>query len=199
MSLRMKNFETTIAFFTILLNNRIEKKYKIKYQHLFQDTIFQQLLNVKSDMTISLYEIDIKQKTLIYEYFPSINLRERLKFNKKISFLEIIQIFKQMALAIDFLHSKNIVHIDINDTNFLINEQLKVKLNDYDFIEILNENNQALKKIDILAFALLVYRVVQLPYQWNAIKNLEFKYNSNDLDYSSCIGFLESLNLEDDK
>lgn len=192
----MNSFETQIAFFKILSNNKIQKKYKTKYQHLFQDRIFKELLSINSYRIINLYEIDIKNKTMIYEYFISVNLRERLKSHKKISYEELIHIFKQMALSIDFLHKNNIVHIDINDTNFLINENLEIKLNDFDFMEILNEKNQALKQIDILAFAILIYRIIQLPYQWNAIKHLEFKYHIDNLDYSSCITFLNALDFK---
>jgi len=195
MSLIMKNFETEIAFFRILSSNKIQKIYKTQYQHLFQDEIFKKLLNINSYSMINLYKIDIENETMIYEYFISVNLRERLKLHQKISYEELIHIFQQMAYSIDFLHKNNIAHIDINDTNFLINEKLEVKLNDYDFIEILNEKNQSLKQIDILAFGILIYRVIQLPYQWNAIKHLTFKFNSNNLDYSSCEDFLSSLRI----
>jgi len=194
---KMKNFETRIAFFKILSNNKIQKKYKTQYQHLFQDKIFKELLGIKSYRIINLCEIDKKNKTIIYEYFISVNLRERLKSHQKISYKDLIHILKQMALSIDFLHKNNIVHIDINDTNFLINDNLEIKLNDYDFIEMLHARNQDLKKIDILAFALIIYRIIQLPYQWNAIRDLEFNYNNNDLDYSSCEFFLNSLKIEE--
>jgi len=196
MSLAMNSFETQIAFFKIISNNKIQKKYKTQYQHLFQYTIFKELLNINSYQIINLYEIDINSKAMIYEYFPSVNLRERLKSYQQISYKDLIQIFIDMASSIDFLHKNNIAHIDINDTNFLINTNLEIKLNDYDFIEILNEKNQALKQIDILAFALMIYRIIQLPYQWNAVKNLEFEYSHNNLNYTTCINFLNSLNLK---
>jgi len=192
----MNSFETQIAFFKIISNNKIQKKYKTQYQHLFQYTIFKELLNINSYQIINLYEIDINSKAMIYEYFPSVNLRERLKSYQQISYKDLIQIFIDMASSIDFLHKNNIAHIDINDTNFLINTNLEIKLNDYDFIEILNEKNQALKQIDILAFALMIYRIIQLPYQWNAVKNLEFEYSHNNLNYTTCINFLNSLNLK---
>lgn len=190
------NFETQIAKFTILSNEIIEKKYKVQYEHLFHEIIFEKLLTIKSNRIINLSYIKIDKKVLGYEYFPSTTLRERLKSHKIINSTELIHIFEEMAFAIDFLHSKNIAHIDINDTNFLINKDLDVKLNDYDFIEILNEKNQDLKQIDILAFAILIYRIIQLPYQWKAIKNLHFQFNTKNVNYSSCISFLKSLELK---
>jgi len=193
----MNDFETQIAFFTILPNNKIEKKYKTKYQHLFQDTIFKELLEINSHSMINLCKIDIKNRTMVYEYFVSVNLREKLKSHQKISYKELIHIFKQMAYSIDFLHKKNITHIDINDTNFLINDNLEIKLNDYDFIEIINEKNQSLKQIDVLAFAVLIYRIIQLPYQWSSIKHLKLGFNSNYINYSSCEDFLSSLNINE--
>lgn len=196
MNHQTKNFETHIALFLKKSNNQIEKKFKKNYEHLFQSSIFSELLKINHEHIIKLYEINRTNKTLTFEYFPSISLRERLKSHQKINYKELIQIFRQMAYSIDFLHKNNIAHIDINDTNFLINNNLEIKLNDFDFIEILNENNQALKKIDILAFAILVYRIIQLPSHWNAIKHLTFKFNSNNIDSSNCENFLQKLGLK---
>ena len=189
-------FETTLAIFILLKNNRIQKNFKKEYQHLFQPTIFINIVQINHVNIIKLYRIDEINKTLIYEYFDSKTLREKLKLHNKISYKNLITIFNQMALSIDFLHKNNIAHIDINDTNFLINENLEVKLNDFDFIEMLSENNQDLKQIDILAFATLVYRIIQLPYQWDSIKHLTFKFNTKNIDYSNCENFIKSLNLQ---
>lgn len=189
-------FETTLANFTILKNNKVEKKFKKEYQHLFKPNIFANLEQVNHVNLIQLHKIDEINKTLTYEYFDSKTLREKLKIPNRISYKNLIKIFKQMALSIDYLHKNNIAHIDINDTNFLINESLKIKLNDYDFIEILNEENQFLKQIDILSFATLIYRIIKLPYQWNAIRHMAFKFNIDNVNYLSCEDFLSSLRID---
>jgi serine/threonine protein kinase len=196
MNHQTKNFETQIAFFLQKTNNQIEKKFKKSYEHLFQPNIFSKLLKINHEYIIKLYEINEINKTLTYEYFESISLREKLKLDNNIDFITLKKILQDIAISIDYLHQNNIAHIDINDTNILINTSFEVKLNDFDFIEILNQKNQSLKQIDILAFAILVYRLIQLPYQWNAINHMKFKYSTKNIDYSSCINFLTTLRLK---
>ncbi|MDQ7084436.1 MAG: protein kinase [Sulfurovum sp.] len=116
----MNDFETQIASFKLLQNHRIQKKYKVKYQHLFQKNIFNYLLEINSKQIIKLYKIDVQSKTLTFEYFSSLTLREKLKEDRNISFKNLKNILKDIAVSIEFLHKKNIVHIDINDTNILI-------------------------------------------------------------------------------
>ena len=188
-------FETTLANFIILEENKVQKKFKKKYQHLFQPKIFSNLLKINQKNIIKLYEIDEINKTLTYEYFDSISLRECLKLNNNINMTTLKKILTDIAISIDYLHQHNIAHIDINDTNILINTSFEVKLNDFDFIEIFDKEKESLKQIDILSFALLVYRIIQLPYQWNSIKDLKLEYCIDNLDYSSCISFFNTLEL----
>lgn len=78
----------------------------------------------------------------------------------------------------------------------MINKSLTVKINDFDFIGEINQNYK-LKQLDINSYAVLVYRIIQLYQEWNSIKHLKFTYTTNNLDYSSCIKFLNSLNLSE--
>ena len=72
-------------------------------------------------------------QNLVFEHFPT-NLKaysvERYK-NSPLSHIEIAGIMKQILTALDFLHSKNIMHRDVKPENILIDPKgLKVKLCD---------------------------------------------------------------------
>jgi serine/threonine protein kinase len=170
----MNDFETQIASFKLLLHKRIQKKYKVKYQHLFQENIFNYLLEINFKQIIKLYKIDVQSKILIFEYFSSLTLREKLKQDRKISFKNLKNILKDIALSIDFLHENNIAHI-----------------------EILTPDNDELKNIDIHSYIILAYRIIHLPNQWKSISHLKFDFSKNNLDYSSCSKFFYSLKLEE--
>jgi len=187
--------QTTLANFTILKNNQIQKKFKKPYEHLFKPKLFTQLLTINQKNIIKLHDIDKENETLTYEYFESKTLRECLKLNTPINSTRLKNILRDIAIAIDYLHINNIAHIDINDTNCLVNNHFQVKLNDFDFIEIITEKNIYLKKIDIHSYIVLVYRIIQLPQQWNAIKALQITFEQQNLNYSSCIAFFNSLNM----
>ena len=195
MNHQTKNFETQIAVFLQKDNYQIEKKFKKNYQHLFQPKIFTHLLQLNHVNIIKLQDIDEINKTLTYEYFESISLRECLKLNNHIDFTILKKTLQDIAISIDYLHQNNIAHIDINDTNILINKSFEVKLNDFDFIEIMTDKNHNLKQIDIHSYIILVYRIIQLPKQWNAIKTLNFSYNITNKEYSSCLDFFNKLDL----
>lgn len=57
-------------------------------------------------------------------------LERNLKGNP-ITFLEVVKIGAQIAEILHFLHSKNIVHRDLKMENFMIDEDLHVKLGDF--------------------------------------------------------------------
>jgi len=191
-------FETSIAIFEKITDDEIQKKYKKNYLHLFQPTIFSKLLSISHLNIIKLHNINEKDKVLTYEYFDSISLREFLKLNNNLNLVTLKKILKDIAIAIDYLHQNNIVHIDINDTNILINKSFEIKLNDFDFIEIMTSPNDNLKQIDIHSYIILVYRIIQLPKQWNAIKTLNLLYKIPiKNEYTSCLDFFNKLELQE--
>ena len=194
----LNKFETNLANFLILKENKIQKQFKKKYQHLFKPQIFANLLHLNHVNIISLQEIDEINRTLTYEYFDSLPLREYLKLNHEIALRTLKKILQDIAISIDYLHQNNIAHIDINDTNILINKSSEIKLNDFDFIEIMTSPNDNLKQIDIHSYIILVYRIIQLPKQWNAIKTLNLLYKIPiKNEYTSCLDFFNKLELQE--
>jgi len=71
---------------------------------------------------------------LISEFFnDSFPLPIFLK-NNILSFHEVIKLFYDLADAIDFLHYNKLAHNDIRLLNVLIDKDLNLKLNDFDFL-----------------------------------------------------------------
>lgn len=196
--MKPKTFESQLAIFKLINKHKIQKKFKNTYQHLFQPKIFSKLLKINHKHIIKLYEINKINKTLTYEYFESISLRESLKSSNPIEFIILKKILQDIAISIDYLHQHNIAHIDINDTNILIKKSFEIKLNDFDFIEIMTSPNDNLKQIDIHSYIILVYRIIQLPKQWNAIKTLNLLYEIPiKNEYTSCLDFFNKLELQE--
>lgn len=107
-------FETDVAEFYILSDTRIKKKFKSEYQHLFDENKYKKLKAISHKNIIHLYEISSTNiKYLISEYFESVTLVEKLRQDQAISFSALNNIINDIAIGIDYLHSKNIVHQDI--------------------------------------------------------------------------------------
>ena len=71
---------------------------------------------------------------LVTELLPGQSLYQILKQNKTISIKNTVQIIKQIATALNYVHNKSIIHRDIKPGNIFINKQnnnYKIKLLDF--------------------------------------------------------------------
>lgn len=68
---------------------------------------------------------------LLLEYFEGKDLNQFIEDKKEVSLEESITIINQIVSAIHYLHSNGIAHRDLKPENILINEDLKVKLIDF--------------------------------------------------------------------
>ncbi|QUY41487.1 ATP-binding sensor histidine kinase [Acaryochloris marina] len=87
---------------------------------------------VSSNNIIKVIGIESDKSTtlLIKEYFDSISLREYI-INNSVGLQDFLEISTQLAQAVSELHSKDIIHKDINPSNILINPVTKqVKITD---------------------------------------------------------------------
>jgi len=76
--------------------------------------------------------IDKKNYYMITEYLPKGSLfdyihRDRGKINER----EQINIAYEIAVALKYLHSRNVVHCDLKSSNILIDDNWKIKIGDF--------------------------------------------------------------------
>ncbi|KAA6391898.1 MAG: putative serine/threonine-protein kinase Nek6, partial [Streblomastix strix] len=72
-------------------------------------------------------------------------------------YTRVLELFAQIILALDFIHSQGVVHRDIKPENIFIMEDGQVKLGDFGLSKILNEKNYATVAGTKQYFALEVY------------------------------------------
>jgi len=75
------------------------------------------------------------------EYVEGQNLKEILAQGRPLSFDEIGDIIAQVAEALDFAHSKGIVHRDVKPANIILLEGLRAKITDFGIAKIASGGN----------------------------------------------------------
>ena len=65
------------------------------------------------------------------EYVQGTNLKEVLRYGKALEMGEVVEIFQQMAGALDYAHAKGVVHRDVKPANVLLTPQRQVKITDF--------------------------------------------------------------------
>ncbi len=65
------------------------------------------------------------------EYVQGTNLKEVLRYGKALEMGEVVEIFHQMAGALDYAHERGVVHRDIKPANVLLTPQRQVKITDF--------------------------------------------------------------------
>ena len=84
---------------------------------------------------VRLYETleSVHRVHLVMEYASGGNLCSYVKLKKRLDETEARAIFQQLASAIAYLHSLNIVHRDIKLENILIDGRRNIKITDFGF------------------------------------------------------------------
>lgn len=82
---------------------------------------------------------------IVLEYMEAGNLYDLLHDTKvKLDWSQRLNIAYQIALAVQYLHSKGLVHGDLKSLNVLLSSKLQVKLCDFNYTD--TEENQSLMK-----------------------------------------------------
>lgn len=136
---------------------------------------------------------------LVMEYFPSTNLRDQLLTQGKFSTHDAVNVTQQIAHALSYTHSCDIIHRDIKPANILLNTNQHVKLTDVGVGKALNEApltptgpvirtikymspEQARNTIldgrtDLYSLGMVFYEMVTGQNLWKDIPNLTIRRN----------------------
>lgn len=191
------DFDTKFAKFYKVTNytgtRSIIKIFKDQYGSFFSPQKYQLLKKIDSPLMIAVEHINETGRPYVqYEYFESMTIKEWLHTSKTISKALLISVLTDMATIIDLFHENNLAHLDIVG-NFLISSDGKVKLNDYDYVEEID--NSGKHKIDLHSFFELSYRLLYFLDKKTSTQHIKLKFDDGNPNYSTCRAFLDSLNI----
>ena len=125
------------------------KKIKLNYNEKGNDNMLKRFINeinIIASMrhpNILLYmgtTIDENNYYMITEYLPKGSLYEYLhNKRKKLTEKQKIKIALQIAIAIQYIHSRKILHCDLKSSNVLLDENFKIKLSDFGLSYFMSE------------------------------------------------------------
>ncbi|CAF1010654.1 unnamed protein product [Rotaria sordida] len=146
---------------------------------------------------IRLYEV-MESKNLIYlvtEYAANGELLDLLIREKRLSEAKAKEKFRQLVLAVEYIHSKNIVHRDLKTENLLLDARGNIKVADFGFANTFKPNTKlqtfcgsppyaapelfqclpySPEKVDVWSLGVLLYVFVcgHLPFDSNNLAEL---------------------------
>ncbi|KAH0788611.1 CAMK family protein kinase [Histomonas meleagridis] len=80
---------------------------------------------------------------IVQEYADGKDLQKYLKTHHELSEKQVLQIFTQLILGLDYIHSQNILHRDIKTANVFLFRKGLVKLGDFGIARKVGEDNLA--------------------------------------------------------
>lgn len=124
-----------------LLTNRTQLNAN-SLEKLFREVSIMKLLN--HPHIVKLYEVIETEKTLYLamEYVSNGEVFEYLVKNGRMKENIARQKFRQILSAVQYLHSKNIIHRDLKAENLLLDSNLDVKIVDFGFSNMFVEGKR---------------------------------------------------------
>lgn len=91
---------------------------------------------LRHDNIVKVFDIieDKNKHYIIMEYIEGKTLDKLISGNKKIPVMESVNIVSETCLALDYIHSHNIIHRDIKPSNIIVGNDRIVKLMDFGVI-----------------------------------------------------------------
>lgn len=65
------------------------------------------------------------------EYVQGTNLKEVLRYGKSLELSQVLDIVRQVAAALDYAHSRGVVHRDVKPANVMLTPERQVKITDF--------------------------------------------------------------------
>ncbi len=91
---------------------------------------------LRHDNIIKVFDVveENNKHYMIMEFIEGKTLDKIISDNKILPILEAINIISEICLALDYIHSNNIIHRDIKPSNIIVNSERRVKLMDFGVI-----------------------------------------------------------------
>src|SRR5438309_11379601 len=132
-----------VALKTIRLQNNDDDETKEFQERFIREAQAAGILNHPAIVTV--HDIGNDEPTgtsfIAMEYVEGPNLKEILAQGRPLSFDEIGDIVAQVADALDFAHSKGIVHRDVKPANIILIEGNRAKITDFGIAKIASGGN----------------------------------------------------------
>ncbi|ARF10606.1 serine/threonine protein kinase [Hokovirus HKV1] len=129
----------------IIRKNNIIEKYK-PYSKISPKKEYDILMSLNHPNIVKCLDYNEEQSVIKLEYIKGPNLHVYLEKNY-LTEMEIFNIFSQVANAVYYCHSNNITHGDIKLENCVIDNELSVKLIDFEFANKFVDNNVSVRKV----------------------------------------------------
>jgi serine/threonine protein kinase len=127
-SVKYAKDKTTKREVAIKISRKQNSREKLQNEYV----VLQTLEHENIIKWIDLIQNDARDESYLFlEYFKGKDLSKFMEDNKEVSFEDSIFIVNQIVSAIHYLHSNRTSHRDLKPENILINDDLKVKLIDF--------------------------------------------------------------------
>lgn len=100
-------------------------------QRFYNEARIQATLHHPNIATLYEFLEEHGQSYIVMEYVDGVTLEERLKSINRLSVPEVLDVFHNIVLAVNYLHAHGITHRDLKLNNIKLNSELKVKLLDF--------------------------------------------------------------------
>lgn len=142
---------------------------------------------------------------IVMEYISGYTLKQLLQKRKHLTLTEVVDICKQLSLALAHAHSKGIVHRDIKPHNVIVQEDGNVKITDFGIAITMNatmltQTNSVMGSVhylppeqisgdvvdarsDIYSFGILMYELIlgKLPFDGDTPVNIALQHVNDEI------------------